>query len=136
MGDLVHLVRVQCTACERIVDLTGADADAAVENNGAPPCAECGGKMQSVYRGMLKPVGDTSEVPAENARHAFTNRVRSLYNIDKSVIDAALRGIGEPPLDIIEWERFRDDPPRFLIRADQPTATVIWRCIEARQRNA
>jgi len=66
-------------------------------------------------------------------RHAFTNRVRSLYNIDKSVLDATLRKAGGDPLTWPEWERFRENPPRFFISTDQPTADAIWECVEARQ---
>lgn len=80
---------------------------------------------------MSDPVAD------DDARQrAFQNRVRSLYNIDKTPLDAALRELGAEPLEWPEWERFRDNPPRYLNAADQPTAKAIWRCVEARQRDA
>lgn len=61
-------------------------------------------------------------------RHQFTNRVRSLYNIDLFVIRREL-----PDMTDRQWDAFMRDPPRYLISADQPTAEAIWRCVEARQ---
>jgi hypothetical protein len=57
-------------------------------------------------------------------KHQFVNRVRSLYNIDRHLL---------PELDGEEWIRFRDDPPRFLIKTNEKNAKAILREIEKRQ---
>jgi hypothetical protein len=57
-------------------------------------------------------------------RHEFTNRLRSLHNIDKHQV---------PELTDAQWVKFRDDPPRFMIRAGQEAAEAIWREVEKRQ---
>ena len=55
----------------------------------------------------------------------FENRLRSLYNIDADRI---------PELTPAQWTRFRDDPPRYLTRADDEQAAAIWREVERRQK--
>jgi hypothetical protein len=57
-------------------------------------------------------------------RHAFLNRVRSLFNIDRNQA---------PEMTTAEWARFRDDPVHFLMRADDFLAAAIWREVEKRQ---
>lgn len=66
-------------------------------------------------------------------KFAFTNRVRSLYNINKDKIDTELIILGQGPLDMHYWNQFRADPPRFFINTDEPTREAIFRCVEARQ---
>lgn len=58
------------------------------------------------------------------ANHQFIDRIRSLYNIDHYLL---------PELTDEQWIEFRDDPPRYLIRADQAQADAILREVEARQ---
>jgi hypothetical protein len=56
--------------------------------------------------------------------HAFLNRVRSLFNIDRDML---------PELDRDEWRSFRDDPVRFFMGAADWHAEAIWREVEKRQ---
>jgi hypothetical protein len=53
------------------------------------------------------------------------NRLKSLHGIDHHLL---------PELTDEQWARFRDDPVRFFLRADDPTQAAIWREIERRQR--
>lgn len=63
---------------------------------------------------------------ASRSNHAFINRVRSLYNIDRYLL---------PELRDEDWPEFRDNPPRYLInRADKPQSDAIMREVEARQK--
>ena len=55
----------------------------------------------------------------------FLNRVRSLFNIDAHRL---------PELSEEQWGRFRDDPPRYFIQADDPQGDAIWREVQRRQR--
>lgn len=55
----------------------------------------------------------------------FHNALRILLNLDRDDL---------PFLDGRAWQRFRTDPFRFFIRADDPTADRLWAAIEARQR--
>lgn len=55
----------------------------------------------------------------------FTNRVRSLFCIDHYLL---------PELSDEQWVKFRDDPPRYFIGADDKQAAAIWREVEKRQR--
>lgn len=64
----------------------------------------------------------------------FRNRVRSLYNIDKWVLDEALVAAKHEPMTSSQWQAFVSDPPRFLIRTDDDMAAVICACVEARQK--
>lgn len=54
----------------------------------------------------------------------FHNRLRTLTSIDHHEL---------PGLSGDDWHRFRTDPFRFFIRADDATAAMIWRAIEGRQ---
>lgn len=56
--------------------------------------------------------------------HAFINRIRSLFNIDRHQI---------PGLTNSQWEWFRDDPCGFLIRCDDNLAETICAVVESRQ---
>jgi len=56
---------------------------------------------------------------------AFLNRIRSLYCIDYGRL---------PELTAEQWERFQQNPPRYLIGADDKQAAAIWREVERRQR--
>ena len=58
-------------------------------------------------------------------RHAFLNRIRSLYNIDHDRL---------PELTDEQWPEFRDDPPHYLIHTDKVQVDAIMREVEARQR--
>lgn len=53
----------------------------------------------------------------------FLNALRILHSIDQHEL---------PDLAREDWPRFRDDPVRFLLRADDPTSDAIWRAIERR----
>lgn len=66
-------------------------------------------------------------------RAGFRNCVASLYNIDKHKVDAALRLAEQAPLTGDDWMKFRDDPARFFMNTDLPTAQAIWACVLARQ---
>ena len=55
--------------------------------------------------------------------HEFLNRVRALHNVDRSDLPG-------PPLR--EWIDFVCNPTSFLIKADDATAAVIWRAMQAR----
>lgn len=58
-------------------------------------------------------------------RHAFINRLRSLWNIDGYLLADALTE---------EQQReFMRDPPRYLMGADRQQAEAIWREVEKRQ---
>jgi hypothetical protein len=56
--------------------------------------------------------------------HEFINRIRSLYNIDHSML---------PELTDFQWIEFRDDPPRYLARTDKKQSDAILREVERRQ---
>lgn len=56
--------------------------------------------------------------------HEFIDRIRSLYNIDHHLL---------PELTDEQWIEFRDDPPRYLIRAGQVQADAILREVERRR---
>ena len=62
--------------------------------------------------------------PAESGLAEFLNRARSLHNIDRDQLPEMTDG---------EWPIFRDDPVRFLMRADDFLAAEIWREVERRQ---
>lgn len=104
-------------------------------------CTVCGEPMAPEEQ-MFKFHGSLGSCPKpplprqDSARVAFRNRVASLFNIDGFVIRAAMRETGAEPLTDDQMDSFLSDPPRFFLRADQPTATAIWNCIEARQRDA
>ena len=55
----------------------------------------------------------------------FLNMLKSLYNIDHDRL---------PELNAAEWQKFRDDPPVYFIRADDVQAAAIFREIMSRQR--
>ena len=57
-------------------------------------------------------------------RHAFINRLRILHSLDRHEI---------APIRTADWIPFRDDPARFLIRADDSTAARIMDAIERRE---
>lgn len=62
-------------------------------------------------------------------RREFRNALNILRSIDKSeLVDAG--AISEA--DTKRWERFRDDPAGFLVKADDATGDAIWRIVEAR----
>jgi len=58
-------------------------------------------------------------------QHTFINRLRILMSLDRHEL--------EPDLTWEQWRRFRTDPFRFLIRADDPTADAIWHAIVKRE---
>lgn len=51
----------------------------------------------------------------------FHNGIRVLHSIDS-------HELGDPPW----WRRFRDDPVRFFIKADDETAAAIWNAMQIR----
>jgi hypothetical protein len=55
----------------------------------------------------------------------FLNRIRSLYNIDHSLL---------PELNDQQWPEFRDDPSRYLINTDLAQKKAILREVERRQK--
>lgn len=57
--------------------------------------------------------------------HAFRNRLKSLYNIDRPQL---------PELEIGAWGQFQDNPVSFFIRANDTHADAIWREVERRQK--
>lgn len=71
----------------------------------------------------------------------FHNGLRILLGIDRQELEAAgviavPSGQGVYPGCMDEpnqkWQRFREDPFRFLIRCDDETADKIWSVIERR----
>lgn len=63
----------------------------------------------------------------------FHNSLRILTSIDKhELIEAGVLDHSEPDHSV--WIAFRDDPFRWLIRADDETAAKLWTIIERRQR--
>ncbi|MDE2104465.1 MAG: hypothetical protein KGL39_44935 [Patescibacteria group bacterium] len=58
-----------------------------------------------------------------NSLHEFLNRVRIL----QSTVPLEV-----PFLAARQWTSFRDDPVRFLLRADDETAQRIWNAVERR----
>jgi hypothetical protein len=59
--------------------------------------------------------------------HVFRNRLRILNSIDLGELEAA--GIEWKG----DWVRFMDNPYRYLMRCDDPTAEAIWRAIVKRE---
>lgn len=59
------------------------------------------------------------------SRAAFLNRLRSLFNVDRDQLLELTWG---------EWARFREDPVRFFMAANEVQAAAIWREVERRQR--
>lgn len=57
----------------------------------------------------------------------FHNTIRKLYNVDHHVI---------PWMSDADWPKFRDDPVRFFIRADDATADRLWDLIKPRDASA
>lgn len=64
--------------------------------------------------------------------HEFHNGIRILLNIDKWELDEA--GVDLPMTGKRSWQEFRDDPWRFFICCDTPTAMKIWSIVERRQQ--
>lgn len=62
----------------------------------------------------------------------FLNRIRILYNIDAHEIDGAMEAAGCRILTSEDWQAFRDNPVRFLIRADGPTQRALWSIVQRR----
>lgn len=63
----------------------------------------------------------------------FENGLRILISIDMSELEdagAIARG------DKTSWEKFRDNPWRWLIRVDDDTAAAVWTIIERRSSRA
>jgi hypothetical protein len=56
--------------------------------------------------------------------YGFINRIRSLHCLDKYAVPFLTSG---------EWVQFRDDPIKFLVRANDETADRICAAVEARQ---
>lgn len=50
----------------------------------------------------------------------FHNTVRKLFNVDHSAV---------PWMSEDDWPKFRDDPVRFFIKADDETADRLWSII-------
>jgi hypothetical protein len=57
----------------------------------------------------------------------FLNCIRSLFCVDQYLL---------PELTDEQWEKFRDDPFRYFIHADDVQAEAIWRQVEKRQKRA
>lgn len=57
-------------------------------------------------------------------KRAFTNRIRSLYNIECHLL---------PELDRVQQSRFLSDPVQFFLKATEAQSDAIMREIEARQ---
>ena len=89
-----------------------------------------GAEFDKMMRGALSappPKAESTKPRRSKKRKTTTkeNRLRSLYNIDADRI---------PELTPAQWTRFRDDPPRYLTRADDEQSTAIWREVERRQK--
>ena len=61
--------------------------------------------------------------------HAFRNRLAALANLD---MDQLVRAEVIWAGDREDWHRFRRDPYRWFLRADDATAAMLWGLIEAR----
>ena len=86
------------------------------------------GEAKSIARAInaIMPIAVESTKPEDrDLRAEFLNRLRSLHNIDRDLL---------PELSGEQWPFFRDDPERFLMRADDTQAAAIWREVERRQR--
>lgn len=59
-----------------------------------------------------------------DARDWFANALRILHSIDHDEVSA---------FDDARWTRFRDDPVRFFLRADDDTQAYLWGIICTRQ---
>jgi hypothetical protein len=64
---------------------------------------------------------------AHDPLHVFRNRLRILNSIDSFEL---------PGMPDEKVRAFLRDPVRFLIRADEPTAQLIWAALERRERPA
>lgn len=62
----------------------------------------------------------------------FHNGLRILLNLD---FDDLVRAGVFDEHRVDEWEKFRLDPFRTFIRADEETAERIWELIQARQQH-
>lgn len=54
--------------------------------------------------------------------HQFINTVRKLHCLDYYAVNFLTRD---------EWERFRDNPPGFMMRCGDKTLAKIWAAVEA-----
>lgn len=61
----------------------------------------------------------------------FHNALRIMLSIDMSELVAAGVIAGG---DKTSWEKFRDNPYRWMLRVDDDTAQRLWLLIESRQR--
>jgi hypothetical protein len=52
----------------------------------------------------------------------FSNTLRKLFNLDHSDV---------PFLSATQWPKFRDDPVRFFIKADDETLDRLWTRLQA-----
>lgn len=59
----------------------------------------------------------------------FHNGLRILMGIDRYELEAV--GI----TSVVEWEKFRTDPYRYLIRTDDEKAEKIWSIVEQRMKS-
>jgi hypothetical protein len=57
----------------------------------------------------------------------FSNGLRILHSID---------GHELPGMSEVQIRAFISNPVQFLIRADDPTAAIIWQAVEKRQKPA
>ena len=59
------------------------------------------------------------------AQRAFMNNLKILHSLDQCEVGQdIMRG---------QWDKFCDDPVRFLMRCDDETADAIWVAMEKRQ---
>jgi hypothetical protein len=56
-------------------------------------------------------------------QHEFSNALRILISVDHHEV---------PFLDKASWEKFRDDPFRFMMRANDNMADAVWAVVEKR----
>jgi hypothetical protein len=64
----------------------------------------------------------------ESELHVFTNRLRILIGLDQHEV-AHIGRLSEAAT----YEKFADDPFRFLMRCDDPTAEAIWAVVQQRE---
>lgn len=73
------------------------------------------------------------DINSDLALRRFHNAMRILLNLDRDEIETeGVINLLDAAADA-KWERFRTDPFRFFVRADDATAEKLWTIIEKRQ---
>lgn len=84
---------------------------------------------QEQKRGIPKPLSRNMTLSE------FHNALRIMTSIDFSeLVNAGVMVESDARGEFCKWEKFRADPYRYLIRADDDTADKIWGIIQARMR--